>query len=173
MKSVCFFIKLFDFTFVLLLRKRKLDVQKSLVAPSCFSFHSNENEANKNKVRIHSKEKHMVASTDTKNTQTKMEKKQKNEETPEQQQPTTIYDLYGDCLVSIFAFDDPVETWSHRLICSHWHKFVPIALSRVMEVNSYYRDCRIRRYVDLCPNLKCVSFYLEGEVKKLFKHFLK
>ena len=107
----------------------------------------------------------------------KMAENQKKVQTLAQQKATTIDDLYSDCLLSILAFAHPLEIWFQRLTCSRWHEGVPVALSRVIQVDGFRdsgcsdmifseqeksssfqvrRSSYIRRVADLCPNLKTI-----------------
>ena len=74
----------------------------------------------------------------------------------EELKTATATDLYGDVLLSVFAFGRPLEIWSQRLTNSYWRKIVPVALSRVIkEVET--SDTEIRRVADLCPNVKILD----------------
>lgn len=102
----------------------------------------------------------------------------------------TIYDLYSDLLVSILDFGHPLEIWFQRLVCSRWHTFVPVALSRTVQVYPSWsigfqffseqpvgtRGSRyIRRVVDLCPNLKFIRDNVSraNDVKYVLDHCTK
>ena len=127
-----------------------------------------------------------------KKSKNKMAENQKKVKTlAEVKKTTTIYNLYGDCLLSVLAFLHPLENWFQRLTCSRWHEVVPVALSRVIQLDDCFsrsgctRDMifseqektdsdededstYIRRVADLCPNLKSIHFIVIGMVTKIW-----
>ena len=126
-----------------------------------------------------------------------------NAETFTEEKTTTVHNLGDDCFLSILAFGHPLDIWKQRLTCSYWHYVVPVALSRVIQVDDSWlestredietiftdykeaSDCHevftsnfIRRVVDLCPNLKIMQIYSSDSsrgkmVTKFDIHFSK